>query len=433
MVSDPVYNKQISILIQNTRINQELQDLFIDNGKIVSIGSNLNPNDAELVIDGEKTCALVGLVNTHTHAAMTLLRGYADDMHLQEWLSEKIWPLEAHLTADDVYIGTKLACLEMIKSGTTAFNDMYFFMDAAARAVDEAGMRAQLSHGMITFGDGDKFAAEQTATKQLIKSVKQMNNPRITAAVAPHAPYTVPPDHLEWCAEYSAKENIGLHIHVSETKTEVDSVCEMYGKRPAFVLDEAGCLTEKTVLAHGCWLNSDECTLVAQRGASVAYNPCSNMKLATGRALPYAELKSAGGRVCLGTDGCSSNNNLDMFEEMKFAALFQKSFWNQDVILPAPETLEMATVCGAQAMGLKSGILAPGFPADIVLVSLDHPSMVPLYHDVSNLVYAANGSMVETVLCDGALLMYQREVPGEKEILSEAAKTAQDLISRGEP
>jgi 5-methylthioadenosine/S-adenosylhomocysteine deaminase len=430
MISDPVFNRKLSILVKGTRINQKTQDILIDDGKIISIAPDQNRNDAELVIDGTKTLALPGLINTHTHAAMSLLRGYADDMFLQEWLSEKIWPLEAHLTGDDVYIGTKLACLEMIRSGTTAFNDMYFFMDRAAQAVDEVGIRAQLSHGMITFGDPEKFAAEQKATKNLVACVKQMNNSRITAAVAPHAPYTVPPDHLRWCAEFSEKEDIGLHIHVSETKSEVDSVLEMYGKRPAFLLDECGCLTERTVLAHGCWLDSDECALIAKRSASVAYSPCSNMKLATGRALPYDELKGVRATVGLSTDGCSSNNNLDMFEEMKFASLYQKAFWGKDTTLPANEVLKMATESGATAMRLKSGVLAPHAPADIVLVGLSHPSMVPLYNDVSSIVYAANGGLVETVLCDGKLLMHERIIPGEAEIVEKARATALDLVSR---
>ena len=429
MFSDPVFNQKMSILIKNTRINQKTQDIFIEDGKICSIAPDQNRSDAELIIDGAKTLALPGLVNTHTHAAMSLLRGYADDMHLQEWLQEKIWPLEGHLTGDDVYVGTKLACLEMIRSGTTAFNDMYFFMDRAAQAVAESGIRAQLSHGIITFGDPEKFAAEQKATKDLLSCVKRMNNPCITAAVAPHAPYTVPPDHLKWCAEFSAEEDIGLHIHVSETQSEVESVIEMYGKRPAFLLDECGCLTEKTVIAHGCWLDTDECALIAKRGASVAYSPCSNMKLATGRALPYTELKAAGATIGLSTDGCSSNNNLDMFEEMKFASLFQKSFWKQDTVLPAHEVFKMATECGARSMQLQSGILAVGAPADIILVSLSHPSMVPLYNDISNVVYAASGGLVETVLCDGALLMHKHMIPGETEILERAKTTAMDLIS----
>jgi 5-methylthioadenosine/S-adenosylhomocysteine deaminase len=318
----------------------------------------------------------------------------------------------------------------MIRSGTTAFNDMYFFMDHAAQAVDDAGIRAQLSHGIITFGDPEKFAAEQRETKKLVSCIKKMNNPRITAAVGPHAPYTVPPEHLMWCAEFSAEEDLGLHIHVSETQSEVLSVLEMYGKRPAHLLDECGCLSERTILAHGCWLDTDECALIAKRGASVAYSPCSNMKLATGRALPYAELKAVGATIGLSTDGCSSNNNLDMFEEMKFASLFQKSFWNQDTVLPADEVFRMATECGARSMRLQSGILATGAPADIILVSLSHPSMVPLYNDISNLVYATGGGLVETVLCDGALLMHKHMIPGEDEILEKAKTTAMELISR---
>jgi 5-methylthioadenosine/S-adenosylhomocysteine deaminase len=325
--------------------------------------------DADIILDGSGYIAMPGLINTQTHAAMTLFRGYADDMHLQEWLSEKIWPLEAHLTAEHVYWGTKLACLEMIRSGTVAFNDMYFFMKDVARAVAESGIRAMLSHGIITFGDDDKLEGELKATEDLVHHVRSLNNPLITVAIGPHAPYTVPVQHLETCAGYSEQEKIGLHIHLAETKQEVDECQKTYGMTPAALLDKAGCLTERTVVAHGCWLTEDDCQLLGERKVSVAHNPVSNMKLATGRAMPYHWLGRHGVNVCLGTDGCSSNNNLDMLEEMKVAAICQKFFWNSDTALPAGEALYMATSAGPAHLWYHGGEIQVGMPADIVLLS----------------------------------------------------------------
>jgi len=431
-----VFASKGPILITGTRYFEKTVDIFIDEDGIISdIGEGIARDyagQAEHCIAGDKTLAIPGLVNAHTHAAMTLLRGYADDMHLQQWLSEKIWPLEAHLTGDDVYWGTRLACLEMIRTGTTAFNDMYFFMEEAAKAVDESGIRAVLSHGLITFGSPEKFEAEVKATEKLVAHIQAMNNPRILPAVGPHAPYTVPPEHLKWCAEYSREENIGIHIHLSETEKEVQDCKSAYGASPAVHLDNCGCLCERTVAAHGCWLEDAECELLAKRGAHLVHNPVSNMKLATGRAMPYPTLRNSGVNVALGTDGCSSNNNLDLFEEMKVAAIGQKFFWNQDTLLPAQEAFSMATANGARALNIPGGVIEQGKPADIALISLSHPSMVPLHNPVSNLVYAGCGGLVRTVLCNGKVLMLNGIIPGEEEIVAGATKTAADLLSRAE-
>src|SRR5208337_3663964 len=289
-----IFGKKKSVLITNVVADNTPVDIFIDAAEtITDIGTGIRKRhrgEAEFVIDGDGALALPGLANTHTHAAMTLLRGYADDMILQDWLSRKIWPLEAHLTGDDVYWGTKLACLEMIRTGTTAFNDMYFFMEDAARAVDEAGIRAMLSYGFIDLGDAAKREHECRATEALVAHIRAMNNPRIRAAAGPHAPYTVSPEGLKWCAAFAQEQQTGIHIHLSETEKEVSDCMSLHGKRPAVLLDECGILTPATVAAHGCWLDDAECTLLAKRGVSVSHNPSSNMKLATHRALPYPQL-----------------------------------------------------------------------------------------------------------------------------------------------
>jgi 5-methylthioadenosine/S-adenosylhomocysteine deaminase len=433
---DDIFNKRQSILIANVMVDGKAADIFVnDGGFIAAVGEGVrlqHKDEADLVIDGDGAIALPGLANTHTHAAMSLLRGYADDMILQDWLSQKIWPLEAHLTGNDVYWGTKLACLEMIKTGTTAFNDMYFMMDEAARAVDESGIRAVLSYGFIDLFNAEKRENECKATENLAAHVRSMNNPRIRAAVGPHAIYTVSPEGLKWCADFAKEQNIGIHIHLSETEKEITDCIAQHGKRPAALLDECGILTPKTIAAHGCWLDDAECALLGKRGVSVSHNPASNMKLATNRAMPIRQLSAAGANVCLGTDGCASNNNLDMFEEMKTAALLQKFFWNDPTVLPAPAALAMATTNGAQALGFGTGKLMAGTSADIVLVSARTACNIPLHNVTSNLVYSCSGAAVETTICDGRILMLNREIPNEDEILAGAAKAARELVGRSQ-
>jgi 5-methylthioadenosine/S-adenosylhomocysteine deaminase len=422
------------ILIEGIRYRGRTTGIFVDaEGKIASMGGDAGRKtrgDAETRIDGRGCILVPGLVNTHTHAAMTLMRGYADDMPLKDWLEGKIWPLEAHLTGEDVFWGTRLACLEMIRSGTVAFNDMYFFMEEAARAAGGMGLRATLAHGFIDLGDEERREKEMKATERFVSAVKAMADPNIVPAVGPHAVYTVSPEALRWCAEFAREEKIGIHTHLAETEQEVEDCIRAYGKRPASHLDACGCLTKRTVAAHCCWLDREECALLAARGVSASHNPTSNMKLAVNRAMPYPWMREAGVNVALGTDGCASNNSLDMFGAMKDAALLQKFAWNTQTALPAPEVLRLATEAGARALGIPSGRIAAGAPADLLLVSLKAPSMTPLFSEESNLVYAANGSSVDTVVCDGRILMLHGEIPAEEEILARAAKAASALVKR---
>src|SRR5512136_1530042 len=429
-----IFEKKYALLITNVVADGNTVDIFIDEtGTIAGIGKDerlKHRNEAEFIIDGDQAIALPGLVNTHTHAAMALMRGYADDMVLQEWLTQKIWPLEAHITGNDVYLGTRLACLEMIRSGTTAFNDMYFFMEDAARAVDETGIRAVLSYGFIDLFNADKRETECKATENFVTHVRNMKNPRIKSGVGPHTIYTVSKDGLEWCAEYAKEQNIGTHIHLSETEKEVQDCLVRYGMHPSAFLDECGILAPHTVAAHCCWLDEGECALLQKRGVSVSHNPTSNMKLATHRAMPYPWLSASGVNVCLGTDGCASNNNLDLFEEAKIAALLQKFYWNDPTLLPAEEALAMATSHGAEALGFGTGRLGTGAAADIVLISTRGVCNTPLHNAASNLVYSCNGGSVETTICDGKVLMLEREIPGEEALRTSAARAAHDLVHR---
>jgi 5-methylthioadenosine/S-adenosylhomocysteine deaminase len=431
-----IFEGGASVLIAGALLDGRPTDIFIDDeGVIREIGEDIwraYRGEAEYIIDASDRLAIPGLVNTHTHAAMTLLRGYADDMHLQEWLADKIWPLEAHLTGEDVYWGTKLACLEMIRTGTIGFNDMYFFMDEVAKAVGETGMKAQLAYGFIDLNDADKRETEIKATEKMVMAIRALDNPRIMPAVGPHAPYTVSVEGLEWCASFAESEDIGLHVHLAETEKEVRDCVDATGMRPVALLDWCNCLSSRTVAAHCCWLDESECTLLGERNVSVSHNPASNMKLASGRAMPYHWLRGAGARVTLGTDGCASNNNLDLFEEMKFAALLQKFFWNSDTLLPAGEALAMATSAGAQALGFGPGRIEAGAPADIVLLDQKSLCMTPLHNAVSNIVYACSGHATDTVLCNGRILMFEKSIPGEEEIREKAGEQAEDLVRRSQ-
>ena len=429
MTDTEIYRKQVPILIRNAWINGKLQEMYLEDGKISAIAEKVKDHDAEFIIDANRATALPGMVNMHTHAAMELLRGYADDMQLFEWLSTKIWPTEAHLIESDFYTGTKLACLEMIRTGTTTFNDMYFGMEHGAKAVDEMGIRACLSYCMIDGGDHAKFEAEAKAIETTVKNLRNMNNPRIMPGVSPHAVYTVSEEGLRWCAEYSEKENLPLHIHISETEQEVKDCVAAHGMRPPKWLEKCGVLSKRCIAAHSCWLDAEDIALYAKHGVTAVHNPVSNMKLAGGRAIPYSEMKDAGVNVALGTDGASSNNDLDMFSEMKTAAILQKFFWNNPTAMPASDALKIATENGAKALGLKAGVLAPGYLADVILVGRN-PSTVPRFNAESNAVYATSGLAVDTTICNGEVLMFEGVIPGAEDVMAEAEKAAFALVER---
>ncbi|MFW6084053.1 MAG: amidohydrolase, partial [Gemmatimonadota bacterium] len=298
--------------------------LGIEGRRICHLGAEA-PSDAEAarVIDGTDRLALPGLVNAHTHAAMTLFRGYGDDMPLRPWLEERIWPAEGRLTDEDVYWGTRLACAEMIRTGTTLLNDMYWKVENGVRAIRDAGLRANVSAGLISGGFMGDLKGEM---RELIASYEAGEfGDRIRLAISPHAPYTVTPDDLEWCAELAGEHDLPIQIHLSETLREVEECVEEHGVRPAFHLESCGILDRPTTLAHGVWLDRDELEMLASHPATVVHNPVSNLKLACGQGrdvrgwFDYPAAKAAGVNVALATDGTASNTNLDMFEEMKFA------------------------------------------------------------------------------------------------------------------
>lgn len=417
----------MSILIKGVLHNGEPTDVYIEGNRISEIGSRV---EADRTVDGTDLALLPGLINTHTHAAMTLFRGYADDMELHEWLREKIWPLEAEFRPEDIYWGTRLACLEMIRSGTTCFCDMYFHLDQQARAVEDCGVRAVLSEGFIDFLKPEVGEKSLSRSMELIRKVREMKCDRIALALGPHALYTVSKESLQRMREISDRENMLIHFHLSETKEEVDNCKKEFGKSPAEYLRDIDFLTPRLIAAHCVWLDEHEIEILAEAGVKVSHNPVSNMKLAVGRAMPYKKMRQAGVSISLGTDGAASNNNLDMFESMKFASLLQKFSFNDSTIMPADEVFELATMGGARALGIDAGVVEVGKLADLILVDLKSPAFNPNHNLISNVVYSASGSCVDTVICDGKILMEHGRVEGELEILEGARKVAQDIVHR---
>ncbi|MGD9910918.1 amidohydrolase, partial [Methanothrix sp.] len=343
-------------------------DILIEGNRISEVGRDLRPNDDE-IIDARNMLAVPGLVNSHTHLAMTLLRGYADDMELIPWLQEKIWPLEARLKPSDVRAGVKLGCLELIRFGVTCYNDMYYFMDETAAATREMGIRGVLSG--VLFDMRPEFIND---VEPFIK--KWRDDDLIKPAVGPHAVYTCSEETLLRAKDIAERYDVKIHIHLSETRDEVDTFVNQRHMSPVEYLENLGFLSERVVAAHCVWLTPRDIRILAERHVNVAHCPISNLKLASGIA-PVATLIEHGVNVCLGTDGASSNNNLDIFEEMKVAAVVQKCSVGRSAILPADAVWRMATENAYQAFSLDMGIRR-GALADLALINMRRPWFIPV-------------------------------------------------------
>jgi 5-methylthioadenosine/S-adenosylhomocysteine deaminase len=409
------------LTVENALSDGERVGVRCEDGAIVAIGADVAAEPGDERIDAAGAHLLPPLINGHTHAAMTLFRGSGGDLPLMPWLEEKIWPVEAKLTAEDVYWGARLACAEMLRSGTTRFWDMYWHPEATARAVTDAGVRATIGAPLF-----DLHGSPEELRESAHRSLEQLAGfgPEITPALAPHAIYTVSEESLRWIGELSAERGLPVQIHLSETEKEVQDCLAEHGARPAFYLDRLGMLSERTVLAHGVWLDPDELALIAERGATVVTNPVANMKLAVGGVFPHQAARSAGVPVGLGTDGAGSNDSLDLLADLKVFALVQKHAAADPTAIEAGEAWAVAT--GMRAPLLGASKLEPGAPADFLLLRPDSPEL-GIGDLASDLVYAAAGSAVDTTVVAGRVLMRGGEVPGLEEVVARAAERARGL------
>jgi len=418
----------MSILIKSVLLDNKTVDVAIDGNRITKIGADI-AGTFDTVINGSGKVALPPFYNTHGHAAMSLFRGLADNLELFDWLYNHIWPAEENLTEESVYWGSKLAILEMIKTGTVFFNDMYFYPQATIRAAEEMGIRAMV--GMI---NADRVSPEKQkfyhSHNQMIWEQRNDFSSRIQLAFSPHAIYTVREDTLRNLAERAAAERVAIHIHLAETQKEVeDCKKEHNGLSPVQYLDQLGVLTDQTLCAHSIHLSDEDIEILKERKSILSYMPCSNYKLSSGK-FRFRKTMDSGCRVTFGTDGCASNDTLSMFDEMKFGAFSARNEQTPPAPCSAKEIFTCATKNGAEAFGLDAGEIKEGKLADIMLIDLDHPMMVADHDLISNMVYSADSSCVDTVICDGNILMQNRIVPGEKEIICQARAEARRLVKR---
>jgi 5-methylthioadenosine/S-adenosylhomocysteine deaminase len=334
----------VGLAVTGATLDGEVVGLRAEDGAIAELGPRVRPADEDEVLDGSGRALVPGLVNGHTHAAMTLFRGYGDDLPLMEWLRDWIWPAEAKLTGEDVYWGTRLACVEMIRTGTVRFFDMYWHAGETARAVADAGIRAVIGAPLIDAAEGTGIDGLRDVAAASLDEVAAVDaDGRVGGALAPHAIYTVGADSLRWVAAQGAERDLPVHIHLSETEQEVADCIEANGMRPAHYLDGLGLLGPQTVLAHGVWLDESELELIAEREATVVTNPVANMKLAVGGPFPFAKARDRGVRLGLGTDGPGSNNSLDLLADAKHLALIQKHAAGDPAAVTADEAWGVAT------------------------------------------------------------------------------------------
>lgn len=435
--------READILIYNcTILPMNGKDTIIRNGliatekdRIIYVGREAKAPKikAETTIDGRGKVATPGLINCHTHLPMTLFRGIAEDQPLTTWLTQTIWPLEAKLTPNDIYQGALLGCLENIKNGTTTFADMYFHEERIAKAVEKAGLRAVLAQGIIEAENREKGERMLKEGVEFAQKYNGYADGRVTTQLGPHAVYTCSPQLLTQTREEASKLGIGMHIHVAESKQMAKLVKKKHGLTEIELLESIDFLKSNVLAAHCIHLTEKEMQIMAKHNVKVSYNPTANMKIASGTP-KIKTLTDLGITVGIGTDGPASNNNLDMFKEMKTAALLQKIRYMDPTVLKAQQVLEMATIDGAKALGLEKtvGSLEVGKKADIILIDFRKPHLTPLHDPYANIVYSARGSDVDTVIVNGKLLIEGRKVKtlDEQEVMQKAQRTASNLLTR---
>ncbi len=411
------------IIVKNVYLNGQTVDVLIKGNRFEKIGTGIKEDEAQ-VMDASGKAILPTFCNMHTHASMMFLRGVGEDLALFDWLQKEIWPREAKLTPEAIYYFSKFAILEMIRTGTTAFLDMYFYPEASIKAVDEMGVRSVLTYcGMDNFDEAKTKKEIENAEKFL--SLK-MPSQKVQKGLSCHAVYTVSEKLIKTFKQMARDEGLLFNMHLSETKKEVEDCLAKYGKRPGKLLSDWNVLDEKTILAHSVHLDDEEIRLIKKAKSVVVNNPISNLKLNSGQ-MPLQRYSDEGLRVTLGTDGVASNNNLSMIDEMKVAALSAKSKADDCLAAKVGSIFEVATANGFEALGINAGKIKEGYLADFMLVDLNNFALIPCENLISNMVYAADSSCIKDVFCDGKCLMKNGHINGEEEIIRDFKRACKEL------
>ncbi len=412
------------ILLKNILSEGVASDILIEDNLIVKVVASDNqmlvPDGAE-VVDCTGKAAFPGFINMHTHAGMALMKGIGEDMAFHEWL-DKIWQVEEHIDDEYVYCATKAACLEMIKTGTTTFNDQYWHMPMAYKAAMETGMRPALSYVVLDKNDPEESERQKEQCRQMYELTKGWD-PKAQLLISIHAIYSVREPMMLWAVDFARERGLKIHIHISETRKEVeDCMREHNGMSPVEYLDSLGVLGPDVIAAHTLWLSDNDVRILGERGVTCVHNINSNLKLASGYRFRYNELKEAGANVCIGTDGCGSSNNLDLLEAMKTAAIVQKAWRDDPTAMPLEDLATMVGGNAAKALGINAGRIEEGTLADLLIIDVTGYQFLSPATFLANLVYSAHSDCVESVICDGKFIMRDRVVPGEEQILADARK-----------
>lgn len=413
-----------SLLLKNIEVAGNLSDILIVDERIASVvpaGEGNEAFPADEVVDCTGKAATPGFVNMHTHAGMAMMRGIGEDIAFHEWL-DRIWKVESNIDEEYVYHATKVACLEMIKTGTTTFNDHYWHMPMAHKAAIELGLRPVLAYVICDRNDPEESERQKIQCREMYDEYLKWNDNSVFA-IAVHAIYSVREEMIVWSVNFAREHGLKIHIHVSETQKEIaDCMAQHGGMSPVEYLDSLGVLGPDVIAAHTLWLSDNDIRILGERGVTCVHNVNSNLKLASGYRFLYNELRDAGANICLGTDGCASSNNLDMLETMKTSAMIQKAWREDPSAMPLNELIDMATANGGKALGLDIGRIKEGALADILIVDTQNYNFLSPGSFEANLVYSAHSDCIDSVICNGRFIMRGRVVPGESEILAEARK-----------
>ena len=414
------------ILIKDIYLNGKQSDILVEGNRISRIADNIDNIHDAVVLDGKGKAVIPGFANMHTHAAMTMMRGSKEDEKLQKWLAG-IWEMETRLDEELVYWGTKLACIEMIKTGTTFYNDQYFYVNSAVKATSEMGLRGAHSFVFLDLGDPDKMMRQRENCQTAYEASAKWEHTDIFE-IGVHSLYTVSEENILWACDFAKKHNLKVHIHIAETAQEMNDCLKIHSCTPVQYLDNLGIFSGDIIAAHCIWLNGTDIETLGKNRVNVVHNINSNLKLASGYKFKFQELEDAGANICLGTDGVASNNNLDMFETMKFSALVQKAWRKDPTAIPLAQLLDSATCNGYKAFGLNGGTIEEGALADLSLIDIDNYCFTPNINFLANLVYSAHSNCVQTVICNGEIVMKDRQIKGEQEILDQVNRLYRRMV-----